>query len=90
MKADPKQVRKLVQTARGQVEAITKMIDEDRYCVDIINQILAAESLLRKARMCVLEGHIEGCVASAIEAGDEQQRVKVLREMVDLVGKMNK
>ncbi|MBQ8145073.1 MAG: metal-sensing transcriptional repressor [Butyricicoccus sp.] len=90
MQADPKQVRKLVQTARGQVEAVSKMIDEDRYCIDIINQILAAESLLRKARMCVLEGHIQGCVASAIQAGDEQEREQKLREMVELLGRMNK
>lgn len=90
MKADPKQVQKLVQTARGQVEAVSKMIDEDRYCIDIINQILAAESLLRKARMCVLEGHIQGCVTSAIEAGDEQERAQKLREVIELLGKMNK
>ena len=90
MKADPNQVRRLVQTARGQVEAVSKMIDEDRYCIDIINQILAAESLLRKARMCVLEGHIQGCVASAIEAGDVQEREEKLKEVVDLLGRMNK
>ena len=90
MKADSKQVRKLVQTARGQVEAVSKMIDEDRYCIDIINQILAAESLLRKARMCVLEGHIQGCVASAIEAGDPQEREEKLKEVVELLGRMNK
>lgn len=90
MKADSKQVRKLVQTARGQVEAVSKMIDEDRYCIDIINQILAAESLLRKARMCVLEGHIQGCVASAIETGDLQEREEKLKEVVELLGRMNK
>lgn len=90
MQADPKQVRKLIQTARGQVEAVSKMVDEDRYCIDIINQILAAESLLRKARLCVLEGHIQGCVASAIEAGDAQEREQKLREMVELLGRMNK
>ncbi|MBQ8145131.1 MAG: metal-sensing transcriptional repressor [Butyricicoccus sp.] len=90
MKADPKQVRKLVQTARGQVEAVSKMIDEDRYCIEIINQILATESLLRKARMCVLEGHIQGCVTSAIETGDEQERAQKLREVIELLGKMNK
>lgn len=90
MHADPEKVRPLVLTARGQVEAVVKMIDEDRYCIDIVNQLLAAESLLRKARMRVLEGHIEGCVHTALETGDDQERAQKLREIVSVLEKMNK
>lgn len=90
MHADPEKVRPLVLTARGQVEAVVKMIDEDRYCIDIVNQLLAAESLLRKARMRVLEGHIEGCVHAALETGDDQERAQKLREIVSVLEKMNK
>lgn len=90
MHADSDAVRPLVLTARGQVEAVVKMIDDDRYCVDIVHQLLAAESLLRKARLRVLEGHIQGCVCSAIESGDEQERTQKLQEIFTLLEKMNK
>ena len=90
MHADSDVVRPLVLTARGQVEAVLKMIDDDRYCVDIVNQLLAAESLLRKARLRVLEGHIQGCHTTAIESGDEQARTQKLQEIFTLLEKMNK
>ena len=48
MRADRKKVEPLVKTARGQIEAVLKMIDDDRYCIDIINQLAATEALLPK------------------------------------------
>ena len=65
MRADRKKVEPLVKTARGQIEAVLKMIDDDRYCIDIINQLAATEALLRKARKEVLKGHLNGCVRDA-------------------------
>ena len=49
MKADRDKITRLLKTARGQMDGILKMVEEDRYCVDISNQLLATESILRKA-----------------------------------------
>ncbi|MCX5775677.1 MAG: metal-sensing transcriptional repressor, partial [Firmicutes bacterium] len=49
MKAKHSSVERLVKTARGQLDGVIKMIEEDRYCIDISNQILAAEAILHKA-----------------------------------------
>ena len=49
MKADHAQVNRLLKTARGQIDGILKMVEEDRYCLDVSSQIMAAQSILKKA-----------------------------------------
>lgn len=63
-----------LRTAKGQVEGIIKMIEDGRYCVDISNQIIAAQALLKKANMLILKQHIHHCVKDAVknENGDEK------------------
>ena len=60
--------------AKGQIEGIVKMIEDERYCVDISNQIIAVQSLLKKANMQILKRHINHCVKDAIleNKGDEK------------------
>ena len=62
MKADSVSVTRKVKIARGQLDGILKMIDEDRYCIDIATQLMAATSVLKKATKEVLEAHIRSCV----------------------------
>lgn len=76
MQADKATVTRLLKTARGQLEAVLKMIDDDRYCIDISNQILATEALLKKANREVLRGHLEHCVKDALQS---RQRAKKKR-----------
>lgn len=64
-----KQAMSTLKIARGQIEGTIRMIEEDRYCVDISNQIIAAQSLLKKANVLILKQHIEHCVAEAFEIG---------------------
>jgi DNA-binding FrmR family transcriptional regulator len=61
-----------LKTAKGQIEGIIKMLEDDRYCVDISNQIIAAQSLLKKANILILRQHIHHCVKEAVkkENGD--------------------
>ena len=53
-----------LKTVRGQVDGIIKMIQDDRYCIDVANQVLAAQSLLRKAELSILQGHLRHCKRS--------------------------
>ena len=74
MMADRKRVEPLLRTARGQLEGVLRMIDENRYCMDIVTQLQAVESLVHKAQREVLRAHLNGCVRDAFENGDEQAR----------------
>ena len=60
MRADHDSVRRKLRIARGQ-------IDDDRYCVDISNQLLATQSLLKSANREIMRAHIEGCVREALQ-----------------------
>lgn len=62
----------------GQVRGLVRMVEEERYCVDILTQIRAARAALRRVEESVLRDHVEHCVGQAIRSGDpEEQRVKV-------------
>ena len=77
MKADKDTVTRLLKTARGQLEAVLKMIDDDRYCIDISNQIQAASAILAKVNQVILSAHIHGCVKEAMQEQPEQAEAKI-------------
>ncbi len=87
MKAKRNKVEPLLRTARGQLEGVLKMIDEDRYCMDIATQLQAVESLVRKARQEVLRAHLSDCVQTAFEMGDEHARSEKIDEIIRLIDK---
>ena len=66
MKADKKKITRLLKTAKGQIDGILKMIEDDRYCIDISNQILATNSILKKANLEILKAHLENCVKESL------------------------
>ncbi|WP_115715695.1 metal-sensing transcriptional repressor [Amedibacterium intestinale] len=78
---------KNLKTAKGQLEGIIKMIEEERYCIDISNQILASTALLKKANLHILSGHLHSCVKQAIQQGDSEEKLK---EIEDVLGKLMK
>lgn len=87
MKADKAAISRLLKTARGQIDGILKMVEEDRYCVDISNQIQAADAILRKANKEVLRAHMKGCVKDAFMSGEEEKKIDELIEILDKVMK---
>lgn len=90
MKADRKRVEPLIKTARGQLDAVLKMIDDDRYCIDIANQLMAAEALLHKAQHEVIKGHMLGCVQEAFSCGDETEQERKIDEIIKFLDKVEK
>lgn len=75
MQADKKQVTRLLKTARGQIDGILKMVDEDRYCIDISTQLMAATSVLQRANKEVLAAHLKSCVAHARTEEEIEEKV---------------
>lgn len=83
MKADHTQIQQLLKTARGQIDGILKMVEEDRYCLDVSNQLMATQSILRKANRMVLCSHMDCCVRQAVESGDPDTKVDELIALLD-------
>nr|WP_298928376.1 metal-sensitive transcriptional regulator [uncultured Erythrobacter sp.] len=71
----------------GQVKGVAQMVEDDRYCMDILNQIQAVKSALAKVETQVLKDHTACCVAEAISAGDEAEQRQKFEELVDLLEK---
>ncbi len=90
MMADKTTVMRLLKTASGQLAGIMKMIEDDRYCVDISNQLLATESILRKANSEVLKAHMSHCVRESMESGNRKDADKKLEEIMLLLDKITK
>lgn len=70
--------------ARGQIDGIIKMLEEDRYCIDVSRQIMATISILKKVNAEILHDHMKGCVRKAIleDGGDES-----LEEVYEIISK---
>ena len=58
MQADRSEVARLLKTARGQIDGIIRMVEDDRYCIDIANQIMATQAILSKTNKLVLSAHM--------------------------------
>ena len=74
----------------GQVRGVQKMVDEGRYCVDILTQIDAITSALARVQDQVLEAHLNHCVTAALEGSDDVERREKVDEVVDLLKKFRR
>lgn len=78
------QVNRLNRIA-GQVQGVARMIEEGRYCIEVLNQIQAARAALAKVESAVLKAHAASCVADAIASGDEAEQRAKFEELVELM-----
>ena len=85
MRADKAKVLRLLKTAAGQIEGVVRMVEEDRYCMDISNQIMAAESVLKRANREIVKAHVCGCVR---DAETDEAREEKIEEMLKLLEKL--
>ena len=87
MQADKTKVTRLLKTARGQLDGILNMIENDRYCIDISNQIMAAQAVLTKANKEILHAHMECCVKNAIGSKDSEEKIQEILTLMDKIMK---
>ena len=87
MMADQKTVLRLLKTARGQMDGIIKMVEEDRYCIDISTQVMATEAMLNRANKEILTAHLKHCVNTA---QTQEEREEKIDELVAMLGKILK
>ncbi|MHB0870889.1 MAG: metal-sensitive transcriptional regulator [Chloroflexota bacterium] len=84
---DPKLKQDLLnrlKSVEGHIRGIQRMVEEDQYCIDIINQTSAIHKALEKVDVMILENHLESCVTTAIRGDDPGERERVLRELLSL------
>ena len=71
----------------GQVRGLVRMVEEKRYCVDILTQLRAARAALRRVEEGVLREHVEHCVAEALRGGDEREQRDKVEELLAVIGR---
>jgi CsoR family transcriptional regulator, copper-sensing transcriptional repressor len=71
----------------GQVRGISRMVDEDRYCIEILTQIRAAKAALGKVEQEILRNHLEHCVSDAFHGGSDKERQGKIDELIELLGR---
>jgi len=74
----------------GQVRGIIKMLEDDRYCIDVLHQMQAIKSALARAESDILKDHANSCVAEAIEAGDSDAQREKVSELIDLFDRLKR
>lgn len=71
----------------GQVRGLRRMVEDDRYCIDVITQIAAVRAALRRAEEAILADHVGSCVEHAIASGDKAEQRRKVAELIDVLGR---
>jgi DNA-binding FrmR family transcriptional regulator len=87
--ADPKLLSRLARI-EGQVRGVIRMVEEERYCIDVLNQLEAVKAALTRVETEVLKGHAAHCVAHAIQSGNARDQREKFDELVELFSRYGK
>jgi DNA-binding FrmR family transcriptional regulator len=80
---DKRTIQSRLRRIEGQVRGIEKMVDDDRYCIDVLTQVNAARAALESVALTLLADHTEHCVTEAIRSGTGKRKVRELNEAVE-------
>ena len=84
MQSDKERITRLLKTAKGQLEGLLKMVDEDRYCIDIVTQIAATRAALRRLEEQILKDHVGHCVEHAIASENKAEQRRKIEELMHI------
>ena len=91
MKREIKQAcLKRLQRIEGQVRGLARMVEDDRYCIDVVTQISAVRAALRKVEEELLRDHVAHCVEHAIASGDKADQRRKVAELMDVIGRADR
>jgi len=83
-------VSKRLSRIEGQVRGLSRMVDEDRYCIDIVTQISAVRAALRRVEEEILRDHVSHCVEHAIASGDRADQRAKIAELMDVIARASR
>ena len=78
------EISRRLKSVEGHVRGIERMVVEDAYCIDVVNQILAVQRALKKVSTLVLDRHLHACVTSAVRGDDDTEKDRVLDELLEV------
>jgi DNA-binding FrmR family transcriptional regulator len=81
---------KRLQRIEGQVRGLARMVEDDRYCIDVVTQIAAVRAALRRAEEEILRDHVAHCVENAIASGNRADQRRKIAELMDVVGRADR
>ena len=83
-------VLKRLSRIEGQVRGVARMVEEDRYCIDVVTQISAVRAALRRAEEEILRDHVAHCVEHAIASGDKKDQRQKVAEIMDVLSRADR
>jgi DNA-binding FrmR family transcriptional regulator len=83
-------VLKRLRRIEGQVRGLARMVEDDRYCIDIVTQLSAVRAALRRAEEEILEDHVGHCVEHAITSGNKTEQRRKVTELIDVLSRANR
>ena len=75
---------KRLKTIEGHVRGIERMLEDEAYCIDVLRQIQAVQSALNKVSTIILDEHLHSCLTQAVRGDDQEERERVLNEIIDV------
>ena len=90
MKADKDKTLRKLKTVKGQIDGLIKMVENDRYCIDISDQLMASISILKNVNKDVLKSHLEHCVYDSLQKNNEAEIKEKIDEIEKIINKLNK
>jgi DNA-binding FrmR family transcriptional regulator len=81
---------KRLKRIEGQVRGLGRMVEDDRYCIDIVTQVSAVRAALRRAEEEILRDHVAHCVAGAIASGNQGQQRRKIAELMEVLGRADR
>ncbi len=84
-KASKQDVLKRLARVEGQIRGVTRMVEDDRYCIDVLTQIQAAQAALDKIALGLVDDHVRNCMAEPVSAGKREDQVE---ELMGAVGRL--
>ncbi len=79
-----------LKSVAGHINGIIRMLEEDRYCIDVIKQIQATQTALSRVSESILDAHLRTCVTTAIQDDDQSERERVLADVIEVFRQTNK
>ncbi len=80
-------VQKRLGKIEGQIRGLSRMVEEDRYCIDVVTQIAAVRAALKRVELAVMKDHVGHCVAHAMHSGDEAERRAKIDELMSVLAR---
>jgi DNA-binding FrmR family transcriptional regulator len=82
--------QKRLSRIEGQIRGLSRMVEEDRYCIDIVTQIAAVRAALRRLEEEILRDHVGHCVEHAIASGNKAEQRRKIEELMEVVGRADR